>query len=97
MARANLIKSKEKSKEYYDRRQNVCEFAVNDWVFILDQRSLKTKFDAEYLGPYQVLEVCNNGNLKINVRGRETVIHANRTKRAHGKFPKKITFKQTNH
>ena len=64
IAKQNLIASKEKSKEYHDRKINPQTFKIGDNVFLLEGGELK-KFENQYSGPYEVLEILGKGNIKI--------------------------------
>ena len=81
-ARENLISAKEKSKIYYDKKINPLEVKIGDNVFLLKVGKTK-KLDNQYTGPHEVLDVLVKGNLKINVKGKPTVVHINRIKRSH--------------
>ena len=55
-ARENLISAKEKSKLYYDKKINLLEVKIGDYVFLLKGGKIK-KLDSHYTGPYEILEV----------------------------------------
>ena len=80
--RENLIKAKEKSKLYHDRKINPLEIKIGDTVFLLKGEKIK-KLDNQYTGPHEVLDVLRKGNVKINIKGKPTVVHVNRIKRSH--------------
>ena len=82
IARENLIKSKLRSKEYYDRRINPQNFKTGDLVYLLKEPS-KGKFFDQYTGPYKVLEILQNQNVKIEVKGLPRTVHLNKLKLAH--------------
>ena len=82
MARENLIKSKLRSKEYYDRRINPQNFKTGDLVYLLKEPS-KGKFSDQYTGPYKVLEILQNQNVKIEVKGLPRTVHLNKLKLTH--------------
>ncbi|XP_068975109.1 uncharacterized protein [Bombus flavifrons] len=84
MARENLIKSKLKSKEYYDRRINPQNFKVGDSIYLLKEPS-KGKFSDQYTGPHKVLEILQNQNVKIEVKGIPRIVHLNKLKLAHNR------------
>ena len=81
-ARENLISAKEKSKIYYDTKINPSEVKIGDNVFLSKGGKIK-KLDSHYTGPYEILEVLGNGNVKISYKGKPTVVHINRLKRSH--------------
>lgn len=83
MARNNLQTAKEKSKDYYDRKQNAREFRPNDSVFLLNNQK-QNKLDNNYSGPFEVMEVLEDGNIKIRTKKHFKIVHPNRLKHAHG-------------
>ena len=80
-ARENLITAKEKSKMYHDRKINPLEIKIGDDVF-LSKGGKIIKLDNQYTGPHEVLDVLGKGNVKINIKGKPTiVIKTNRNKK----------------
>jgi len=79
IARKNLIKSKEKSKIYYDRRINAQNFRINDKVYLLKEAA-RSKFSDQYTGPHEVIEILPMNNVKINFKGKPRVVHVNKLK-----------------
>ena len=77
IARQNLIAAKEKSKEYYDRKINPQNFKIGDSVFSLEDGVLK-KFENQYSGPYEVLEILGRGNIKISIKNKPKIVNINR-------------------
>ena len=61
-ARENIIKAKEKSKTYHDRKINPLERKIGDNVFLLKGGKIK-KLDNQYPGPHEVLDVLGKGNV----------------------------------
>ena len=51
-------------------------------VFLLKGGKIR-KLDTQYTGPHEVLYVLGKGNVKINKKGKPTVVHINRIKRSH--------------
>lgn len=83
IARNNLQKAKLRSKLYYDRRVNPEDFDIGDSAFMVNEHKIG-KFSSKYLGPYKVVEILDNGNIKIKLRrDRTRVVHTNRLRRAH--------------
>ena len=81
-ARENLITAKEKSKMYHERKVNPLEIKIGDNVFLLKGGKIK-KLDNQYTGPHEVLDALGKGNVRINIKGKPTVVHVNRIKRSH--------------
>lgn len=85
-ARANLIKAKERSKIYYDKRVNAVTFEVNDNVFFINDAKTD-KFSKEYHGPYRIIEVLNHENVKIKIGKSTRIVHVNRLRKSHYNEP----------
>ena len=58
-ARENLIKTKIKSKEDYDKNKNELDITINDLVYLRDNTQ-KNKLSPLWIGPYEVAKVINN-------------------------------------
>lgn len=76
-ARNNLIKCKEKRKDYYDLKCNPVSYSENDLILIKKENS--RKLDCVYDGPYKVVEDMGV-NVKIEKNGKIDVVHKDRTK-----------------
>ena len=83
--RQNLIAAKEKSKEYQDRKINPQNFKIGDNVFLLDGGELK-KFENQYSGPYEVLEILGKRNIKISVKNEPRIFNINRLRSGFTKY-----------
>ena len=90
IARQNLIAAKEKSKEYYDRKINPQNFKIGHSVFLLEGGELK-KFENQYSGPYEVLEILGKRNIKISDKNKPKIVNINRFRLSY------ITPSATNH
>ena len=77
IARWNLIAAKEKSKEYYNRKINPQNFEIGDSVFLLEGGELQ-KFENQYSGRYEVLEILGKGSIKISVKNKPKIVNINR-------------------
>jgi len=71
-ARDNLQRAKERSKMYYDKRINFHSFKVNDDVYLLKEPT--HKLGDQYTGPYKILEIFNNHNVKLRISDRSSKI-----------------------
>ncbi|KAL4103252.1 hypothetical protein QTP88_018629 [Uroleucon formosanum] len=78
LARELLIKTKHKTKEYYDREQNEQNIHVGDKVLILDH-TRKHKLTPIWVGPYPVIKVLEY-NIKIQKEKRIATLHKNHVK-----------------
>uniref|UniRef100_A0A6V7KQV1 Integrase catalytic domain-containing protein n=1 Tax=Bracon brevicornis TaxID=1563983 RepID=A0A6V7KQV1_9HYME len=82
IAASNLKASKERQKQYYDRRLNEQNFG--DKVFIIKRRTAN-KWDDHYEGPYRIHEVTNNQNVILGIKRRLMRYHINEVRIARGK------------
>ena len=79
-ARENLIKAKERSKKYYDRRANPCNFRVGDEVY-LSKEPTKDKLSDQYVGPYIIESILPYNNVKIRINVTKTrIVHSDKIK-----------------
>jgi hypothetical protein len=82
VAKDNLMRSKVRSKEHYDRDAEAMKVAVGDKVLLFDEtvrRGRSRKLSSQWIGPYTVVEV-DKVNLTIS-RGRKLLkVHINRVK-----------------
>ena len=73
----NLIRSKNRSKEYYDEATRALKLQVGDKVLLFDEtvrRGRSRKLSAQWIGPYTVTEVD-----KVNV----TIAKGRKPKKVH--------------
>ena len=82
MARENLMKSKLKSKEYYDRWINPQNFKIGDLEVYLLKKPTKGKFSDQYTGPHKVLKILQIQDVKIEVKGIPRTVHLSKLKLA---------------
>lgn len=80
LAYKNLMDAKEKSKRYYDIKINPVNFHEGDHVFLLSGPK-PNKLGAQYEGPFEILEVFENGNVKILYKNKPKIVHSNRLKK----------------
>lgn len=80
IARTNIIKAKEKSKAHYDKRVNPVTFHVGEYVLMTND-SKTSKLSNEYLGPYLIVECLDRENIRIKIRNKTRIVHANRLKK----------------
>lgn len=76
IARENIIKSKEKSKIYYDKKLNDINYKINDLVYILDKQTkpgLSKKLSPNYKGPYKIIKVFDNKNVLVEIKSNKHV------------------------
>lgn len=82
IARENLIRAKLKSKERYDKNLNVRQFKVGDYAFLKSGPKPK-KLENQHAGPFEIIEVKGNQNIKIKTNKKPMVVHANRLRYSH--------------
>ena len=79
LAHENLKKVQIKQKAYYDRRARLRKFDVGDKVLLLLPTD-RNKLLLQWKGPYEVVEVVNRMDYKIDVNGVVSTYHANMLK-----------------
>lgn len=78
IARENLICSKRRSKYYYDRKLNVRKFKIGNSLYLLKEPN---KGKLGYTGPYKVVELLKNNNVKLAISQRKTrIVHEDKLK-----------------
>ncbi|XP_039313009.1 uncharacterized protein LOC120359490 [Solenopsis invicta] len=87
IVRKNLINSKLRSKHYYDRKMRPQNFNIGDFVYML-REPLKNKLSSQYMGPYKIIEVLGNKNVKLEIKRDKTrTVHTDKLKLAVGNIP----------
>ena len=61
---------------------NTQQFDIGNYVF-LQQGMKQGKFGDHYTGPYKVLEIFDNGNIKIKIGRATRIVHPNRLRYSH--------------
>ena len=79
LAQENLEKMQVKQKVYYDKRARSRKFGVGDKVLLLLPTD-SNKLLLQWKGPYDVVEVVNRMDYKIDVDGIVNTYHANMLK-----------------
>lgn len=81
IARENLIKSKENSKMYYDKRTNINQYKTGDLVYLQNKNlkpGISKKLQPNFKGPYKILKVFPNHTVKLEIkRNKSAVYHHN--------------------
>lgn len=79
IARENLKRSKEISKQHYDKKVFTTQFQVGDEVLLLNHAK-RNKFSPRWIGPYRVIEINSAVNTTI-LRGKsKRRVHNNNLK-----------------
>lgn len=73
-----LNNAKAKSKVIYDRNCNTIDVKVGDLILVKNES--KGKFDPEYAGPFEVIEL-SNFNVSFNHKNKINTVHRNRIKK----------------
>jgi len=68
----NAKYAKIRSKRYYDSKANSQIFNKNDYIYL--KELLRNKFDEQYKGPYKILKILENNNIKLAINGQELCI-----------------------
>ena len=76
IVRQNLIKAKELSKTYYDKKANAASFVVGEKILLKNQ-TRKNKFSPIWSGPYVVTRIVCPVTTVIRMRGKERKWHNN--------------------
>lgn len=87
IARDNLIRAKKRSKQYYDRRVREQDVGIGDSVYLLKEPVLN-KLSNQYTGPYEIISILNNNNVKLLIKpGRTRIVHKDKIKKAGSRSP----------
>lgn len=79
-ANHNLKAAKERSKRYYDKRINPRKFKVGDLVLLLKEPT--KKLEDQYVGPYEIIEILDNNNVKIRINAKTIkIVHSDKLKK----------------
>lgn len=76
IARQNLLKSKEKSKAYYDRNIRHAEYKVNDLAYVINNShkpGLSKKLSPNFKGPYKIVAVNDNNTVSLQIKANKIV------------------------
>lgn len=79
-AQTLLDRHKLRQKSNYDRNVTDDKFSVGDMVLLKNETA--HKLDPKYKGPYKIIDILKNNNIKIldNKINKEQIVHANRLK-----------------
>ena len=78
IARENLIASKQKSKNFYDRFTNPIQFDKGDKVWLIKEPKPGKLEKDHYQGPFDILTVNGKNNITINYKGKAKTVHLNK-------------------
>jgi len=76
IARDRLLEQKQKTKEYYDQKQNQITVHEGDRV-LLKNSARKGKLSPKWLGPYEVIELRANENVTLQKERKRVTVHKN--------------------
>ena len=79
LARDNLEKVQLKQKTYYDKRARLHKFDIGDKVLLLLPTE-SNKLLLQWKGPYEVVEIVNRMDYRVDVHGVVGTYHANMLK-----------------
>lgn len=76
LAREHLIESKYDNKENYDQHSKPHSYNVGDKILLINNNP-KTKMHNLYLGPFEILEIVSDTNVKIKRGNINSIVHHN--------------------
>ena len=76
IARKSLEEAQGVYKQYYDRKGRNRKFSVGQKVLVLLPTE-HNKLTLQWRGPYEITEVINKMDFKINIAGKTKIYHAN--------------------
>lgn len=83
VARENQHKARQTRKKQYDKRAKTRKYVVGQYVYLhtpqLGRHQVK-KLARLWRGPYPIIEVLSELNVKLRIRNRESIVHVNRIK-----------------
>ena len=83
IAANSLIKSKNRSKYYYDRKANTYPYKPGDLVYAIKE-ARKNKLDSTYMGLYKIANVLDKHNVVLEVDNHKRIVkHMDKIKPAH--------------
>jgi len=87
LAKENLNAAKQRSKHYYDKKINPRMFNIGDYAYLLKEPR-KNKLGDQYTGPYEIVEIYSNHNVRLKLsRDRTRVVHSDKLKICKGTPP----------
>lgn len=69
-----------KKKKNYDKKTQSIKYKIEDKV-LLTNKDRKTKLNNPFIGPFEVIEIVSDVNVKIKQNRARRVVHINRRKR----------------
>lgn len=85
IAKNNLIDSKIKNKEYYDRKCRIEKYQIGNKVYVSNESNKigkSKKLSPQFTGPYEIIEINSPVNVTVLMKRRKVKIHVNRLKLA---------------
>lgn len=82
LAKEAILKSKLTNKKYYDKTAKTTVYKVGDQVLLTNENRL-TKLHNPFIGPFKIIEIISDVNIKIKTKHRDKIVHINRTKKFH--------------
>jgi hypothetical protein len=77
---ANLMKKKERNKNYYDKNKHVIKINVGDKVLITEHNK-RNMLSRNWTGPYEIIMIHDNENITIKKGRKDYRIHVNNVKK----------------
>lgn len=79
---ANIISSKERSKQYYDTNSRKVTYKSGDLVYLKHHHRLRKALSPLWKGPYKIIKVHNKHNVTLQIGRRHVKHHVNEIKPA---------------
>ena len=80
IATKNLIKSKHRTKRYYEGKVKSCSYSPGDLVY----EPRKNKLDRTYIGPYKIIHILEKHNLVLETDTNKRILrHMDKVKPAY--------------
>ncbi|CAK1554979.1 unnamed protein product [Leptosia nina] len=85
-AHENAIKSKERSKGYYDNHSRPVEYQAGDYVYLKNHVRLRKALSPVWKGPYKVIKINGRNSLTLLINRRHVTHHYDEVKLASSNF-----------
>ena len=80
IARNNIYKAKEVSKNYYDKNTKIINFKIGDKVLLAIKNRTNKKLTPAFNGPYEIIEIKGPVNYILKIGNKHKLVHINMLK-----------------
>ncbi|CAF4830994.1 unnamed protein product [Pieris macdunnoughi] len=81
-ATENIIRSKERSKDYYDNHSRPVRYQIGDYVYLKNHVRLRKALSPIWKGPYKVVKINGRNSLTLLINRRHVTHHYDEVKLA---------------